>query len=265
MGDPEELPAAAPRKGPPRWMLWTGCGCVLPGFLLVAMGAFALQLGQKLFNQQTAYATLAQVIDYDDSLRGTPSGEPDDPMTPRDESHVPRDVDLILGGEVPYSGGVHTYWFARDVPVRAWGIEDFGPDPLRVSLVRMPSDQSDAATRAAPGTALHQDTRFEVNGQSLRARRLPEVRDEGTEIEYLHGVPEFVGPGAAVWLQERVADDDDDGTYFDLVAFFQRPRGTEPVREDEIQAFLAPFHLAPEAPGDAASPPSDGATGEEPR
>ena len=43
--------------------------CV-PGFLLVATGALAIQMGQKLFNQSEAYETLAELITFDESLRG---------------------------------------------------------------------------------------------------------------------------------------------------------------------------------------------------
>ena len=109
MSESVEATSVKSSKGPPKWMLFTGCGCVVPGFLLVATGAFAIQMGQKLFNQNEAYETLAELIPFDESLRGTPSDRTDDPRTPRDESRTPRDVDLIMGGEIPISGGCLLY------------------------------------------------------------------------------------------------------------------------------------------------------------
>ena len=69
MSENVDAPPAKSSKGPPKWMLFTGCGCVVPGFLLVATGAFAIQMGQKLFNQNEAYRTLAELIPFDDSAR----------------------------------------------------------------------------------------------------------------------------------------------------------------------------------------------------
>lgn len=257
------------KKGPPKWMLFMGCGCILPGFILVSVAAYALQLGQKLFNQNEAYRTLAEFVDYDDSLRGTSSGEADDPRTPRDESRVPRDIDLIMGGKIPDSGGSHAFWFGRDIPVRAWETTEFGPDPLRISIVRIPSDQSDAATRASQGTPLHVDTEFVVGDLTLRARRLPEIRDQGAFFRYFHGVDEMVGAGAAVWMREGVLDEEEEET-FDLVAFFQRPRSSVAITEEEVASFLAPFDLSvpEESPGARAAEggsvmPTDGADDED--
>lgn len=270
MSENVDAPPAKSSKGPPKWMLFTGCGCVVPGFLLVATGAFAIQMGQKLFNQNEAYRTLAELIPFDESLRGTSSGETDDPRTPRDESRNPRDVDLIMGGEIPISGGVHAYWFGRDIPVRAWETSEFGPAPLRVSIVRIPTDQSDAATRAPQGTPLHVDTEIEIPGRTLRARRIPEMRDEGFFFRYFHGVDEMVGAGAAVFLQEGVVDESEDGVSFDLVAYFQRPGSSDQITDEEVAVFLEPFDLTPPAgegpeQGEDAPPAETGSASEDGR
>ena len=73
--DPRHAAPADPvpetRSGPPRWMLLTGCGCLVPGFLLVSAGAFFLQQMGGLMNQQRAWDDLSALIDYDPALRGT--------------------------------------------------------------------------------------------------------------------------------------------------------------------------------------------------
>ena len=44
---------------------------------------------------------------------------------------------------------------------------------------------------------------IEIPGRTLRARRIPEMRDDELLLP-IHGVDEMVGAGAAVFLQEGV-------------------------------------------------------------
>ena len=113
-----------------------------------------------------------------------------------------------------------------------------------MSIVRLPTDQSDAATRAPQGTPLHVDAEIEVPGHTLRARRIPEMRDEGFFFRYFHGVDEMVGAGAAVSARGGVRrSESEDGARFDLVAYFQRPGSSHPITDEEVAAFLEPFDL----------------------
>ena len=165
--------------GPPRWMFVTGCGCLLPGFLLVATIAWSMQLFGQLINKSEAWRGLAELITYDDSARGTPTGEEDNPNTPVDESREPGDFELLLGGDIPFYGGVEAYWFGRSVPGPEQRDRSYGEDAMSVTFLKLPSDQSEAATAAAPGTPTHEDMTVPVQGVTLRGRRLPEmVSDE---------------------------------------------------------------------------------------
>ena len=251
-----ENEAPVPKKGPPRWMVPVGCGCLIPGFLLVATGAYLLQMAGNLVNQDAAWTSLAEIVEYDDVARGTPTGEPDKPKSPIDESREPGEFEMLLGGDIPNSGGLEAYWFGRDMPNQVREITEFGPNPLSVSVVKLPVDQADKATQATADTPLHEDTTFEVNGKTLRARRIPEMVSDDLFLR-IQGLKELRGAGAAVWIREGFADETEDGDLFDVIVFFQRPNSAEPITQEEVQAFLAPFHLDFEGETDEPGPPAD--------
>ena len=97
-------------------MLLTGCGCLVPGFLLVSTGAFFLQEMGGMMNQRKAWDGLAELIDFDPTLRGTPTGLEDNPKTPLDESLTPAEFEMRMGGALPISEGDHEfYYLGRDV------------------------------------------------------------------------------------------------------------------------------------------------------
>lgn len=237
-----ENEAPVPKKGPPTWMVPVGCGCLVPGFLIVATGAYLLQMAANLLNQDSAWKSLAEIVEYDDVARGTPTGEEDLPKTPLDESRDPGEFELLLGGDIPNSGGLEAYWFGRDMPNQVREITEFGADPLSVSVVKIPAGQSDKATQATADTPLHEDTSFEVNGKTLRARRIPEMVNDDLFLR-IQGLDEIRGAGAAVWIREGFSDPTADGDLFDVVVFFHRPNSSEPITQDEVQSFLGPFHL----------------------
>lgn len=237
-----EVEAVAAKKGPPSWMVPIGCGCLVPGFLIVATGAYLLQMAGNLVNQDSAWKSLGEIVEYDDVARGTPTGEEDVPKTPLDESRSPGEFELLLGGDIPNSGGLEAYWFGRDMPNQVREITEFGEDPLSVSIVKMPTDQSDKATQATADTPLHEDTSFVVNGKTLRARRIPEMVSDDLFLR-IQGLEEIRGAGAAVWIREGYSDPDSDGDLFDVVVFFQRPNSAEPITQGDVQSFLGPFHL----------------------
>ncbi len=229
--------------GPPRWMVLTGCGCLLPGFLLVATIAWSMQLFGQLINKSEAWRELAELITYDEVARGVPTGEEDNPNTPVDESREPGKYELLLGGDIPFSGGVEAYWFGRSVPGPEQRDRSYGEDAMSVTFLKLPSDQSDAATSAAPGTPSHEDMTVAVQGVVLRGRRLPEMISD--EIYFkISGLEEVRGAGAAVWLREDFIVPEEDGEEFDLMLFFQRPGSSQPITDADIVEFLEPFHVA---------------------
>lgn len=230
--------------GPPRWMIWTGCGCLVPGFLLVATVAYYLQTGRELVDQERAWTMLGETVRYDDSARGTETGAPDDPSTAWDESRRPGEFEFLLGGPVPIStGDEEAYYFGRDVPTPFEPDRPIGPNPLRITIVKLLSDRSDGATRASAGTPAHEDGTIEVNGEALRVRWIPKMTSEGVNLLSFR-IPDTSGAGAAVWMRRGVPDPEDADRTFDVIAFFQRPGSGRRVEEAEIRAFLEPFEVS---------------------
>lgn len=243
------IPAA--RKGPPKWMTFVGCGCLIPGFLAVAWVAYSVQMFRTLTDQQNAWTELAELVSYDDSVRGEPSGEPDDPRTRLDESRLDAEFSMIIGGPVPFSGGVEAYHLGRDVPTP--GLEEdaqYGPNPMSVTFVKIRSDQAEAAAEAPAGTPLHQDMTLEIAGVELRGRRIPEMVSDSLLIQAT-GLTEVRGAGAVLWLREGFTDPDEDDESFDLLVYFQRPESSTPITDAEMTSFLGAFDIAGTAERDA--------------
>lgn len=243
-GDFDEELASIPaaQKGPPRWMMMMGCGCLIPGFLVVAALAWSLQLFGGLVNKESAWDSLAGLIRYDDSARGEKTGLADDPKSPQDESRTPGEFELLLGGEVPFAG-VNAYWFGRDLPMPFADTDPgIGPDPLSITVVKLESSQAERASMASAGTPLHEDRTYLVNGKTLRGRVVPEMVNDNLHVQ-LSGLGEVRGAGTVVWLREGVADPEEEGETFDLLAFFQRPKSSVSITDEEVVRFLAPFDL----------------------
>ena len=236
----EGIPTA--RKGPPRWMILTGCGCLIPGFLFVATAAWFLQLASGLVNKDEAWGTLGGLVRYEDSARGEPTGLDDNPKTPADESRTPGEFELLIGGEIPFSGGVEAFWFGRGLPSPGVTDQAMGDDPLSITLVKLEQSQAEKAARAPAGTPLHEDRTYEVKGKTLRGRVVPEMVNDQLHIK-LSGLDEVHGAGAVVWLREGFTDPEEKDKVFDLLAFFQRPGSLEPIKDEEVEDFLAPFDL----------------------
>jgi len=257
-----DLPPPKSPAGPPKWMFFAGCGCLVPGFLLVSAGAYFLQQMGGMMNQQRAWDDLEQLIGFDDALRGTPTGVLDNPKTPIDESLAPAEFEMKMGGRMPISeGGQEFYYLGRDV---ATPMEDpfvTGPDPLLVTIAKLPADQSESATSAPAGTPAHEDATLEVKGRTLRVRKIPRLVTPARRVPFLFEVPERSGAGAAVWLRDDFEVEGDEGL-FDLVVFFQRPGSMAPITSDEIRGFLEPFDLtlpAEDAEGAELETPRDAA------
>ncbi|MEM9802865.1 MAG: hypothetical protein AAGA20_21245, partial [Planctomycetota bacterium] len=237
----EGIPQA--QKGPPRWMFFAGCGCLVPGFILVIVMWFTYQMIRELVDQKTAWEALADVVAFDDAARGTPSGEEDDLRTPQDESWDPPEFELVFGGPIPFSGGLEAYWFGRDIrgPLDPEG--EYGENAMLVTFLKTKSDQAEAATEAPPGTPLHEDMTLEVQGRALRGRRIPEMVSDDLLMQ-ASGLDEVRGAGAALWLREGFTDPNEEGESFDLLVFFQRPNSSDPIRDEEMRSFLEPFDVA---------------------
>ncbi|MEM1448469.1 MAG: hypothetical protein AAGI22_05120 [Planctomycetota bacterium] len=231
------------RKGPPRWMMLTGCGCLIPGFIGVAILAFGAQMVGTLVNQDHAWSQLGLIVPFDDAARGERTGTEDNPATALDESREPREFELIIGGAVPMSGGVEAYSFSRGVPGPMSPDREMGDDPMLVTFVKLKADQANAATRAPTGTPLQVDMTLEVQGRELRGRRIPEMISDDVMLRIAR-IPEVRGAGAVIWLREGFTDPDEKGELFDLLVFFQRYGSSDPIGDDEIRSFLEPFDVA---------------------
>ena len=225
-------------------MIWTGCGCLVPGFLIVATVAYYLQTGRELVDQERAWTMLGETVAYDESARGTKTGVEDDPNTAQDESREPGEFELLLGGPVPIStGDEEAYYFGRDVATPFEPDRPAGPDPLRITIVKLPTASAEEATRAPAGTPAHEDGTIEVQGQPLRVRWIPKMTSDGINLLSFK-IPDTSGAGAAVWMRRGIPDPEDDDRTFDVVAFFQRPGSGRRIESDEIRAFLEPFEVS---------------------
>lgn len=242
-----EGPAPAPPGPVPTWMMFVGCGCLVPGFLLVSAAAYFMQQMGGLLDQNHAWESLAELIEYDESVRGTPSGEPDNPKTSSDESRTPGEFTMWMGGELPISEGRQEFfWLGRDVTSPLDKDFTAGPDALLVTFAKMPSRTTEDATKAPPGTPKHEDRRIEVQGQSLRMRVIPEMVMPEVGIPGVYQVvPERRGAGAAVWVREGFKDGEDDELLFDLLAYFMRPGSRRSIEPDEVRHFLEPYRVPP--------------------
>ncbi|QDV08842.1 hypothetical protein Poly30_43970 [Planctomycetes bacterium Poly30] len=219
-----------------------GCGCLIPGFIvIVAVALFAMSLSEHV-NESEAWKSLAGVIRYDDSARGPETGVEDDPSTNEDESRGPTEFQLLMGGEMPLDRSVEVYWFGRDMPSPRTQGQVMGNDPLSVTLIKEEQSLAEMAARSRPGTPLHEDRTYEVKGRVLRGRVLQQMVSDSLHIK-LSGLDKVSGAGAVVWLREGFTDPEEEGKLFDLLAFFQRPGSVEPIKDEEIERFLAPFDL----------------------
>lgn len=231
------------RRGPPKWMVVTGCGCLMPGFLLVAVVAWGMQYFAAATNPSQAYTTLAGAIPFDDSLKGRSTGLADDPATRALESFEAPEFPLLFGTEIPFSGGLGLYYFARGASV-VDGEARFTDDALLAILTKVPSSQSGDAMR---GEGDGEPFQLEVQGVTLSGLRFESVKSD-VIVDFPRGTSKVQGPGVVLRLRSDVAVDpsDEDSDFFDVLLTMQRPKmGGTPVSDEEIREFLAPFHVGP--------------------
>jgi hypothetical protein len=247
MSDVDEwAEAPAPkRKGPPKWMLFVGCGCLIPGFVIVALVAWAMQFFGAATNPRQAYDALATTLPFDDSLKGRATGLADDPSTRELESHEDPEFHLFFGGDIPFSGGVQIFMFGRGVTV----VDEkpqYGPESLLAIITRIPSSQGDKVLRGPEGTE-QEPFQIDVQGATLSGLRSPNVRSD-VMVEFPRGTAEVTGPGVSLRLRSSVAEDPEDpeSDEFDVLLTLQRPtEGAAAITDDDIRGFLAPFHIGP--------------------
>lgn len=240
--DEEIADVPVPTKGPPKWMFFMGCGCLIPGFLVVATAAWFIQLFGGLVNSESAWTALEEVVYYDESARGEGTGIADDPKTPLDESRTPGEFELLLGGDIPFSSGVEAYWFGRDLAHLTDEDQSMGPNPLSITIVKLDQDLADSATQAPEGTPPHRDRTFGVKGKTLQGRVVPEMVNDQLKVRF-SGLEEVRGAGAVVWIREGYVDPAVEDKLFDLIVFFQRPNSAVPITDEEVSRFLEPFDL----------------------
>ena len=240
-----EAPIPQQRKGPPKWMLFVGCGCLVPGFLLVALVAWGMQFFGQATNPRLAYEELAKVIPFDETLMGTPTGLADDPGTRTLESHEDPEFSLDWGTIIPFSGGVGIFYFSRGVDL-VDGKPQFSDDALIAMITQVPTGQSDEV-KSVPEKDGFPFT-LEVQGRTLSGDRADRITSD-VIVEFPGGTVEVTGPGAWLRLFTQVAaePDDEESDLFDVLLLLQRPgEGSAPISDEEILEFLAPFHVGPD-------------------
>lgn len=234
------------RKGPPKWMIFTGCGCLLPGFFLVALAAWGMQFFGTATSPRVAYESLAQNLPYDETLKGRPTGVPDDPETRVLESHEAPEFELVFGAEIPFSGGVALYNFVRGAKVV--GDETvFQDDALVATITKVPTSQSDDVMQSRVEGDVGEQFQLEVQGETLSGFRYAALTSD-IVVAFPRGKAEVKGPGVSLMLRSDVAQDPDDpdSKLFDVIVMLQRPsEAGAPITDEELLHFLAPFHIGP--------------------
>jgi hypothetical protein len=234
------------RKGPPKWMIFTGCGCLLPGFFLVALVAWGMRFFGSATSPRVAYEALAHTLPFDDALKGRPTGVPDKPDTRVLESHEAPEFKLVFGTDIPFSGGVAIFNFVRGASVV--GEETvFADDALVATITKVPKSQSDDVMRSRVEGDAGEPFELEVQGVTLSGFRYAALTSD-IVVEFPRGTVEVSGPGVSLKLLTDVAQDPDDpeSKLFDVLVMLQRPNESgAPVTDDEVVHFLAPFHIGP--------------------
>ncbi|MEZ6015809.1 MAG: hypothetical protein R3F49_11885 [Planctomycetota bacterium] len=231
------------RKGPPMWMILSGCGCLIPGFLLVALVAWGMQFMGTATSPRAAYEALAATIPYDESLMGRATGLADDPGTRELESHEAPEYQLVFGMEIPFTGGVGIFSFLKG----AQGDDgaSFADDAVVATITKVPSKQSGDVLRGGDDGEPFQ---LEFQGVTLSGMRFPEMTSE-VIVQFPKGTKKVKGPGLSLRLLSDLADDPEDpkSKVFDVLLTMQRPQdGGQQISDEELRAFLAPFHIGPD-------------------
>jgi hypothetical protein len=234
------------RKGPPKWMIFTGCGCLLPGFLLVGLLAWGMQFFGTATSPLAAYESLAQTLPYDEALKGRSTGLADDPSTRALESHEAPEYVLSFGTEIPFSGGVAIYHFVRGARV----VDDeaaFDDEGVVVMITKVPSDQADVVMESSDGDEPGEPFQIEVQGVTLSGMRHTSLTSDFV-VQFPSAKAEVSGPGVTLKLLSQVAQnpDDEESKLFAVVLVMLRARedGAQ-ITDEELQHFLAPFHIGP--------------------
>ena len=237
----------AKRKGPPGWMLGCGCGCVIPGFLLIAIVAWGMQYFGTSSNPRLAYAALAAVLPFDEALKGTPTGLADDPSTRALESHEDPEFPLIFGAEIPFSGGLSQFYLPRGVNVVDAKMS-FTENALIAIITRAKPEQAESIASGGPGTGARDSFSIDIQGLTLSGVRIPDMENE-LIVGFVEGREPVVGPGIVLTLRTEMPEypDEEDSKLFNVVLSMQRPQSDgAPISDEEIRHFLAPFHVGPE-------------------
>lgn len=249
MSDDQQGWSEAPpvrRKGPPKWMILTGCGCLLPGFFLVALMAWAMQFYGSATSPRAAYDSLARTLPYDETLMGRSTGLADDPATRVLESHEAPEFELLFGADIPFSGGVAIHYLARGARVEDDRTE-FAEDALVAMITKVPASQSEGVLRGQTSADEGEPFQLEVQGVTLSGMRHATMTSD-ILTQFPRGTIEVTGPGVALKVRTGVAQDpdDEDSKIFDVLLTLQRPRSdAAPVSDEDIRTFLAPFHVGP--------------------
>lgn len=235
------------RKSPPKWMLLAGCGCIIPGFLLVAMVAWGMQFFGTATNPRLAYEALAEALPYDEGLKGRATGVLDDPNTRALESFEEPRFALLFGAEIPFSGGLAVFYFGRGVHFED-GHTRFDDDALIALVTKVPVGQSDSVLRGTTQAHDGRPMRVAVQGRNLTGLRFESLTSD-VVMEFPRGTMKVTGPGVSLKLLDEVTNDPENekAKLFDVLLTLQRPTESgAQVSDDDVRDFLAPFHVGPD-------------------
>lgn len=242
--DDWQPPAQPKRKGPPMWMVLTGCGCIIPGFLVVALLAWGMQHFGQATSPLAAYEALERTLPFDEALKGRPTGQADDPGTRQLESHEDPEFRLEYGIDIPFTGGMSLFLFTRGATI-VDRKPVFAQDGIAATITKVPTKQGDDALAAKGAGRPYELT---VQGRTLRGYRFDRMQSQ-VIVKFPRGTAEIEGPGVALRLLADVAQDPDDpkSKVFDVLLMMQRGRPEDPPLSDEdVLHFLAPFHIGPD-------------------
>ncbi len=234
------------RKGPPKWMLLTGCGCLIPGFFLIALAAWGMQYFGNATSPRQMYDTLARALPYDEVLLGKATGLADDPGTRELESYSDPEFELVFGAEIPFSGGLAIFYFVRGATV-VDGVAKFGDDGVAAMLTKVPSSQSDDILRSHVDGDPGEPFQLDVQGVTLSGMRHATMKSE-IIVQFPRGTATITGPGVSLKVLSDVAQDPEDpeSKRYDVLLVMQRATPEGPgLTDEDVRAFLAPFRVGP--------------------
>jgi hypothetical protein len=225
-GDIDNLPPT--KKGFPKWILFCGCGCLIPILLLMAgvgWGVSWFNTGQDVDVQ---IERLREVIPFDDAPQSSSDVESSD----GEAEHVARvgEFRLIFGQRIPF---IEMDIFLFVDPDEDGDIEQ----PEYFCMLMQPADDETAQefrTSQQHGSDTEEVT-LVIQGREIEATR-------GSHLGEMPfpGMPQGES-GASI-----VMDLSQDDAEHPLVFLMIHQNSEDAITQEEVERFLAPFHIGPD-------------------